>query len=102
METIQSVVGENGLKSILNYCHLEKYCESFPPDNSKLEIPTDEVQTLFRALIELFGGKGVRGLQLRVGREISRIALERRPRTAKALQFGWFQKREECGWLWRN
>ncbi len=86
LKTIQDVIGQNGLKSILNYSHLEKYIDSFPPDNGELEIPVKEVQVLFRSLLELFGGKGVRGLQLRVGREISRHALEGRPLVARTLQ----------------
>ena len=84
--TVQNVLGPNGLKSILNYCHLGKYIGNLPSDNSELEILAKEVQTPFRALVELFGGKGARGLQLRVGREISRTALEGRPAIAKALR----------------
>lgn len=84
--TIQNVVGSNGLKSILNYSHLEKYIDNLPPDNEGLEIPVKEVRDLFLSLIEFFGAKGARGLQLRVGREISRNALEGRPTVAKALK----------------
>jgi predicted hydrocarbon binding protein len=86
LETIQTVLGSNGLKSILNYSHLEKYIDSLPPDNNELEIPVEEVQALFRSITELFGGKGARGLQLRVGREISHTALEGRPGIAKAMK----------------
>lgn len=84
--TIQTVLGSNGLKSILNYSHLGKYIDSLPPDNNELEIPVEDVQALFRSLTELFGGKGARGLQLRVGREISHTALEGRPGIAKAMK----------------
>jgi predicted hydrocarbon binding protein len=84
--TVQTVLGPNGLKSILNYSHLKEYIDSLPPDNNELEIPVEEVQALFRSLTELFGGKGARGLQLRVGREISRTALEGRPGIAKTMK----------------
>lgn len=86
VETIQSIVGENGLRSILHYAHLEKYIETFPPRDDKVEIPVQEVRALFRSLTILFGDKGVRGLQLRVGREISRNALEGRPAIAKTIK----------------
>lgn len=86
LDTIQSIVGSNGLKSILNYAHLEEYIDNFPPYNDELEIPVEELQTLFRSLYELFGSKGVRGLQLRVGRENARIGIEGRSRIAKALK----------------
>lgn len=86
LTTLQNVVGENGLKSILNYSHLEKYVDNFPPDNHKLEIPVEELSVLFRSLHELFGRKGVRGLQLRVGRENARIGIEGRSAIAESLR----------------
>lgn len=86
LETIQNIVGVNGLKSILNYSHLEKYNESFPPNNAELAIPLEELRALFYSLYELFGSKGVRGLQLRVGRENARIGIEGRSAIAKPLK----------------
>lgn len=86
LETIQSIVGENGLKSILNYAHLKKYIDNFPPDDDNLEIPLGDLQNLYLSLLELFGRKGTTGLQLRVGRENIRAAIEKRPKIAKALQ----------------
>lgn len=85
LETIQSIVGENGLKSVLNYAHLEKYIDNIPPNNDALEIPVEEVRTLFLSLYELFGGKGVRTLQLRTGQTIARIGVERRSNLVKAV-----------------
>jgi predicted hydrocarbon binding protein len=86
LDTIQNIVGPNGLKSILNYAHLEKYIDNFPPHNDKLEIPLGELQTLFRSLYELFGNRGVRGLQLRVGRENARIGIEGQSQIVKSLK----------------
>ena len=65
--TLKGVVGENGLHLILNYAHLENYSGSFPPDNEKLVIPLKDLQKLLLSLYELFGSKGVRSLQIRVG-----------------------------------
>ncbi|MBU7023272.1 MAG: hypothetical protein HXS40_03815 [Theionarchaea archaeon] len=84
--TLQNVVGENGLRSILNYSRLEKYIDNFPPEDHKLEIPVEELSSLFRSLCELFGKKGVRGLQLRVGRENARISIERLSAMAESLR----------------
>ena len=85
LETVQCIAGENGLKSILNYAHLEKYIDNFPPDNDLLEIPVKDAQALFHSLYELFGQKGTRSLQLRVGQEFARLGLEGRSRMARAL-----------------
>lgn len=79
LDTIQYILGLNGLKSILNYAHLEKYIDNFPPDNDKIEVPRDDLRQLYLALREMFGQKGTRGLQLRVGRELTNTFLEKRP-----------------------
>lgn len=86
LETIQNIVGPNGLKSILNFAHLGKYIDNFPPDNEELEIPLADLQGLYHSLIELFGSKGARSLQLRVGRGNVQRGFERRPKTMKAIQ----------------
>lgn len=86
LETIESIVGPNGLKSILNYAHLEEYVDSFPPDNEDPVIPLEDLQKLLLSLYDLFGEKGARSLQRRVGREIFRIGIKRRPKIAKTLR----------------
>ncbi len=86
METLQNIVGPNGLNAILNHAHLQKYTNSPPPGNDEKEIPLEDVKNLRLSLIDLFGSRGAWGLQLRVGREISRVFIERRSGVTKALQ----------------
>lgn len=86
LQTIESVVGSNGLKSILNYAHLEKYIDNFPPDNEEHAIPIDDLRYLLLSLNELFGRKGAHGLQLRVGRETFHTGIGKRPNISKALR----------------
>jgi predicted hydrocarbon binding protein len=86
LETIQNVVGENGLKSILNYGGLKQYIDNFPPENNELEIPARDVQKLYLTLIELFGTKGAWGLQVRSGREFVQIFLEKSPTLSKTVK----------------
>lgn len=86
LDTLQNIVGPHGLNAILNHAHLEKYKDAFPPGNDEKEIPLEDVKNLRLSLIDLFGGKGAWGLQLRVGREITRIFIERRSGVTKALQ----------------
>lgn len=87
LETIESIVGSHGLKSILNYGHLEKYIDNFPPFNNRLEIPLKDLQDLCWSLLELFGRNGVRSLQLRVGRQIIQKSLEKHSLILKILLF---------------
>lgn len=86
LETIENIVGPHGLKSVLNYAHLEKYIDNFPPSNGCVEIPLEDLQSLCLSLIEMFGQKGVRSLQLRVGRQLVQRSLARRPIVRKVVQ----------------
>lgn len=86
LETLQSILGENGLKSILNFGHIPQYIDSFPPDNDELEVPLEDLHKLYLSLLELFGQKGTRSLQLRIGREFIRIGVGKRPTLAKTLK----------------
>ena len=79
LDTIESIVGHHGLRSVLNYAHLEKYIDNFPPLNNHVEIPLEDLQNLCRSLLELFGKKGIRSLQLRVGRLIIDRSLKKLP-----------------------
>lgn len=55
LETIQSIVGPNGLKSILNYDHLEQYIDNIPPDNDKVEVPeTKRMRLALEKFVEGF------------------------------------------------
>lgn len=86
LETIQEIVGPNGLKAILNHANIKEYIDNFPPDNDELVIPVRDVKSLRLSLIDLFGGKGARGLQLRVGRKITHNFIEKRPGIARATR----------------
>jgi predicted hydrocarbon binding protein len=86
LETLESVLGYNGLKSLLNYGHIQEYIDNFPPDNDELNIPLKDLHALYVALLDVFGEKGARSLQLRIGREFIRIGVTKRPTIAKMLK----------------
>ncbi|MBU7014997.1 MAG: hypothetical protein HXS43_09230 [Theionarchaea archaeon] len=77
LETTEGIVGHHGLESVLNYAHLEKYIDNFPPSDDKTDVPLEDLQILCRSLLELFGRRGVRSLQLRIGREIVKKSFEK-------------------------
>jgi predicted hydrocarbon binding protein len=86
LESTESILGANGLKSVLNHSNLQKYIDNFPPPDYELLIPGEDVRKLFNSLMELFGEKGSRTLQLRMGREMVKIALEKyNQKVVKAL-----------------
>ncbi|MBU7040385.1 MAG: hypothetical protein HXS45_06215, partial [Theionarchaea archaeon] len=85
LETIEGIVGQHGLKSVLNYAHLQKYIGNFPPLNDRTDIPLEDLQMLCRSLLELFGRRGIRNLQLRIGREIVKKSFEKYSRVTRLL-----------------
>jgi predicted hydrocarbon binding protein len=87
LETIQNIVGHNGLKSILNHAHLTQYVDNFPPKDYDFQIPLEDVSRLFDSLNALFGERGTRTLQLRIGREFTRVSIDNyNPVMARGLQ----------------
>ena len=86
LETTESIIGPNGLRSILNYGGLQQYINTLPPDNDELEIPVEHLNSLYRSINETFGDNGAYTLKLRVGRENVRRGLEKRPTIAKAMR----------------
>jgi predicted hydrocarbon binding protein len=86
LESIESILGVNGLKSVLNHSNLQEYIDNFPPPDYELQIPEEDIKRFFCSLMELFGEKGSRSLQLRIGREMIRIGIEKyNQRFVKAL-----------------
>jgi predicted hydrocarbon binding protein len=79
LETLQDILGENGLKSVLNYAHLHVYVGNFPPDNDEIAIPVEHLQALYKAILDLFGHRGAHGLQLNVGKKVMENMIKSRP-----------------------
>lgn len=86
LDTIRTVVGAHELKSVLEYAHLQKYMHNYPPETYEMVIPFKDLRTLFLSLYELFGGRDLYILQLRIGRERARLSIEKYLQTARTLQ----------------
>jgi hypothetical protein len=52
------VMGENGLKAILNYAHLREFISQYPPDNLEKEIDFADFSAMQRAIMDMYGEKG--------------------------------------------
>lgn len=68
LKALEDVLGENGLKAILNLAHLPELIDNFPPDNLNKEFDFSDVSAINQALEEIYGPRGGRGLALRAGR----------------------------------
>ena len=68
LDALSDVLGENGLKALLNLAHLPELIDNFPPDNLNKEFDFSNVSAINQALEEIYGPRGGRGLALRAGR----------------------------------
>jgi hypothetical protein len=68
LDALEDIMGENGLKAILNLAHLTHLIDNFPPNNLNKEFDFSDVSAINQALEEMYGPRGGRGLALRAGR----------------------------------
>ncbi len=62
LKALEDVLGENGLKAILNLAHLPELIDNFPPDNLNKEFDFSDVSAINQALEEIYGPRGGAGL----------------------------------------
>ncbi len=77
--TVEDIIGENGLNSILNYSGLTKYRDNFPPNDEKLEVPGSDFGAIVGSIIDVFGEKGARPLLYKAGRRGFQLVMEKNP-----------------------
>ncbi len=68
IEAMEEVMGENGLKAILNLAGLQHLIGNYPLDNLEKEFDFADYTALNMALEDMYGPRGGRGLALRAGR----------------------------------
>lgn len=68
LNSLEDVMGKNGLNAILNLAHLPHLIDNYPPDNLGKEFDFADVTAIFVALEEMYGPRGGRGLAMRAGR----------------------------------
>lgn len=68
LQSLEAVMGKNGLNAILNLAHLSTLIDNYPPNNLDREFDFADFTAISIALEEMYGPRGGRGLALRVGR----------------------------------
>lgn len=68
LQSLENVMGKNGLNAILNLAHLPHLIDNYPPNNLEREFDFADFTAISVALEEMYGPRGGRGLALRVGR----------------------------------
>ncbi len=67
-DALEEIMGRNGLNAILNMAGLSQFIDNPPPDEMDKGFDFAYISALNRALEEMYGPRGGRGLQLRLGR----------------------------------
>jgi hypothetical protein len=68
LESLEEVIGRNGLNALLNLSESSHYIAQPPADNMDLGFDLAVVSNLNRAMEMIYGPRGARGLALRAGR----------------------------------
>ncbi|HET59644.1 MAG TPA: 4-vinyl reductase [Chloroflexi bacterium] len=69
-QSLEIVMGKNGLNSILNLAGLTEFINNYPSNNLAREYDFADFSALFGALEQTYGIRGARGLALRAGRTV--------------------------------
>jgi len=84
---IREIIGENGLKTLLNYLGLKKYSEDLPPNNQEKNLcKASEVTLVDKGVVDIFGDNGASAILFQVGRMQAKWGLEENPDTAAAAR----------------
>lgn len=70
LQSMEEVMGRNGLNALLNLIQLRQFIETLPPDNLEKEFDFAYISNINIGLQEIYGPRGGRGLALRGGRAI--------------------------------
>jgi predicted hydrocarbon binding protein len=75
IQSLESVMGRNGVNSILNLANRSDRMEDFPPDDIEKQFDFAELSSILAALEEVYGVRGGRGLATRAGNAVFSGAL---------------------------
>lgn len=70
LTALEEVMGKNGLNAILHLAKLDHFIDNYPPDNLSKEFDFEDIAALHRAVEEMYGPRGGRGLMQRAGRAL--------------------------------
>jgi predicted hydrocarbon binding protein len=76
---IEEVMGENGIKAVLNSANLGRFIDNYPPNNTNLEATFSDYGAVQQAVEEFYGPRGARAMLIRIGRATFRYTLQEQP-----------------------
>ena len=84
---VQEIIGENGLKTVLNFSGLKQYINNFPPNNHDIDsCMASEIGRLEEGVVDIFGENGAYAVLYQVGRMQAKWGLEENPDVVNAAK----------------
>ena len=65
---MEEVMGRNGVNAVLNLSKMRHHIGNYPPNNLDRQFSFNDVSAIHKALDDMYGPRGGRGLALRAGR----------------------------------
>ena len=79
LEAIADVMGENGLKSVLNLAGLQRFIENPPPNNTEMGVHFSDYGAAEQAVEDFYGRRGARAILTRIGRATFQYTMKEQP-----------------------
>jgi hypothetical protein len=73
--SLEEVMGANGVKAVLRLANLPEYLDAYPPNDFKRTYPFEAQSATAQALHTMYGPRGARGLEMRMGRVAFNLGL---------------------------
>lgn len=73
---MEEIMGRNGVNAVLNLSKLQRLINNYPPNNFDRQFAFEDVGAIQKALDEMYGPRGGRGLALRAGRACFKYGLK--------------------------
>lgn len=101
LTSTEEIIGQNGVKSLLNLAGLPQYIDNYPADNMNKEFPFEHVGKLQQAYWDMYGRRGARAFAIRAGKKTFNDGLDSFGTVAKAaraaMKIGTLERRISLG-----
>jgi predicted hydrocarbon binding protein len=86
LTSAKEILGENGVRALLNLAGMQQYIDAYPPDNIKKEFPFSHVAGLQQGLYDMYGSRGARVFATRGGEQTFSHSLDKYDKVQRAAQ----------------
>ena len=86
LTSAEEILGENGVKALLNLAGMQEYIGNYPPENIKKAFPFSHVAKLQQGLYDMYGSRGARVFATRGGEQTFQHSMDKYDKVQRAAQ----------------